>query len=599
MLSPYSLSSSGRTYLLAASLWFMTLYLPATVRAQYGSPDPHQALFDESPVPSAASCKTCHPIHYKEWSVSPHAYAVISPVNNAMQGKINVLTNGTNGDFCMRCHTPVGLDMNEDVFMSSMDRHPVAREGITCVVCHRRPIPYGKVSGRMSPEKGDIYSPVYGPHDNSELKRVIESGEYDVNPVRGEEGRAIHADAIEMPQINTSGFCASCHDVNHYTGFRLEEAFSEWKSSPAAARGISCQDCHMGVTPGIPSGFHEEPIAVIGGEPTRPRKRTNHMFTGPDYSIVHPGIFPHNPAAQEIATMREWLQFLYVEGWGTDAFEDNVGADYEFPERWADVADRYEAREIINENLLLLKRAEEDRLTLLKVGYQLGDVIVERADSGGIRFQVQIWNGTSGHNVPTGFDAERLVFLQVTVTDAEGRTVFQSGDLDPNGDVRDLHSVYVHNGELPLDKQLYSLQSRFITRMLRGGDREQVLAVNYSPDPLPFIRPPTQSTLLLGRPADSRKHRQTIPPNAFHWASYRVDKDLLRGYRGPFRADIKLIAGMVPVNLVYEIQDVGFDYGMSPREVADAIVAGHQVLWQKTITLTPGKVSAVSELSTR
>ena len=514
-----------------------------------------------------------------------------------MQAKLNVLTNGTNGDFCMRCHTPVGLDMNEDVFMSSMDRHPVSREGVSCVVCHRRPIPYGKVSGRMSPEKGDIFSPVYGPHDNAELKRVIESGEYDVNPVRGQEGRAIHADAVEMPQITTSGFCASCHDVNHFTGFRLEEAFSEWKSSPAAQQGISCQDCHMGVTPGVPSGYYEEPIAVIGGEPTRPRKRTNHMFAGPDYSIVHPGIFPHNPAAQDIASMREWLQFLYVEGWGTDEFEDAVEEDYAFPERWSDVADRYEAREILDENMALLEEAAKARLDLLKVGYQLGDVVVNKSGPKGVDFKVQVWNGTSGHNVPTGFDAERLVFLQVTVRDAQGEVVFRSGDLDPNGDVRDLHSVYVHNGELPLDKQLYSLQSRFITRMVKGGDREQVLAVNYSPDPLPFIRPPTQSTLLLGRPAGSRKHRQTIPPYGSHWARYRIKSDDLRGHTGPFQANIRLIAGMVPVNLIYEIQDVGFDYGMSPRAVADAIVDGHQILWERDVTLSPGTFSSVEALN--
>lgn len=597
MLRSYLTQYLSHACILAGLLCVEGALCPSSIYANEYSADPHQELFEESPVPSAASCKTCHPIHYKEWSVSPHAYAVISPVNNAMQGKINVLTNGTNGDFCIRCHTPVGIDMNEKIFMSSMDRHPVAREGVTCVVCHRRPIPYGKVSGRMSPKAGDLFSPIYGPHDNGELKRVIESGEFDVNPERGKEGRTIHADAVEMPQLTTSGFCASCHDVNHYTGFRLEEAFSEWKSSPAAGRGISCQDCHMGVTPGIPSGYYEEPVAVIGGEPTRARKRTNHMFAGPDYSIVHPGIFPHNPAAQDIATMRDWLKFLYVEGWGTDEFEDAVSADYEFPERWSDVADRYEAREILDENEALLERAAKARLTLLKVGYQLGDVIIDEVSKDRITFKVQIWNGTSGHNVPTGFDAERIVFLQVTVKDAAGRTVFESGDLDPNGDVRDSHSVYVHNGELPVDDQLYSLQSRFITRMLRGGDREQVLSINYSQDPLPFIRPPTQSTLLLGRPAASRKHRQTIPPNGYHWANYQIDGEVLRKHPAPFSANIKLIAGMVPVNLIYEIQDVGFDYGMSPRDIADAIVAGHQILWEKDVTLSPGKVSSVDELS--
>ena len=45
------------------------------------------------------------------------------------------------------------------------------------------------------------------------------------------------------------------------------------------------------------------PAAVVGGEPSAPRKLTNHFFGGPDYSIIHPGIFPHNADAQELATL--------------------------------------------------------------------------------------------------------------------------------------------------------------------------------------------------------------------------------------------------------------------------------------------------------
>jgi hypothetical protein len=35
---------------------------------------------------------------------------------------------------------------------------------------------------------------------------------------------------------------------------------------------------------------------------------------------------------------------------------------------------------------------------------------------------------------------------------------------------------------------------------------------------------------------------------------------------------------MVPVNLIHEISSVGFDYGMSARMVADAVVKGHSVV---------------------
>ena len=62
-------------------------------------------------------------------------------------------------------------------------------------------------------------------------------------------------------------------------------------------------------------------------------------------------------------------------------------------------------------------------MAVLRAGYVLGDVKIDRADAGGIKFNVEVKNATDGHNVPTGFDAERLVFLQVTVTDADGKVV--------------------------------------------------------------------------------------------------------------------------------------------------------------------------------
>ncbi|MEM7051182.1 MAG: multiheme c-type cytochrome [Acidobacteriota bacterium] len=539
----------------------------------------HAALFLENRFPAATTCATCHPDHYREWSVSPHAYAQMSPVFNAMHGTILKRTNGTNGDFCIRCHTPVGMNLGEPEFMSNLDRHPTSREGVTCVVCHRLNNAYGKLSGRLAIVEGDLFDPVYGPSGNDELARVIESDEFRVNTERGRAGRAIHTRSEKFFQISTSGLCATCHDVNLVNGFRLEEAFSEFKTSPAAQEGTSCQDCHMSTEPGVDSGYAEGPAAIVGGRPTVARKRTDHMFIGPDYSVVHPGIFPHNPKASELATLREWLTFDHEAGWGTDAFEEELPEGYEFPDRWRSADDRYDARDIVNENLVLLAEANEERLKLLRAGYQLGEVVIDRADDKGIVFRVEVKNGTNGHGVPTGFDAERLVFLHTSVRDRDGRVIFESGDLDPNGDVRDSHSLYVHNGELPLDRQLFSLQSKFITRMVRGGEREQVLAVNYSPDPLPFLRPSTSSTILTGRPRGARKHKQNIEPLGSRWAEYRVPAKALDG-RGPYRLEVEIKAGMIPVNLIHEIKDVGFDYGLSAREVAERVVDGHLVLWK-------------------
>ncbi len=577
------------------SLAVLTLSLPIAAMAaeekkaeSVNAFEEHKKLFAENRFPSAATCRTCHPDHYREWSVSPHAYAQMSPVFNSMHATIVKQTAGSNGDFCIRCHNQVGMNMGESIFMKNEDRHPTSREGITCIVCHRLKNAYGKVSGRYNLVEGDLLDPVYGPKGNEELARVLSEPEkYRVVTERDKAGRKIHTEAKKFFQLSQSSFCGTCHDVTLMNGFRLEEAFSEFKNTPSAKRGETCHDCHMGKKHGINAGYDIAPAAFVGGVPTKPRKRTNHMFIGPDYSIIHPGIFPHNSDAAEMASISEWLQFDVKAGWGTDDFEDAIDDDHKFPERWESYDDRLDAREILDQQLKLLAEAQKAREELLRVAFRLGELKVTRNSSRGLKFKIEVRNGTDGHGAPTGFDAERLIWLHVTVADKNGRVMFQSGDLDPNGDVRDLHSSYVHNGELPLDKHLFNLQSKFITLNNRGGEREQVLAVNYSPDPLPFIRPETFSTIFTGRPGAARKHKQGLPPLGNRWADYRVKSKELSG-EGPYRIRVQFKAAMVPVNLITEIKVAGFDYNMSPRQVADAIRNGHIVMWDKTVTIDPG-----------
>jgi len=593
-----------------------------------------------------------------------------------MHATITKLTNGTTGDFCIRCHSPAAMALEEPLFTSNEMRQSSSREGITCIACHRINKAYGKISGRMGINEGDLYGTIYGSEGGAELDRVREDFGL-AKSYKETRRKGVHLEAEKFFQLPTSAFCGSCHDVTLLNGFRLEEAFSEFKNSPAAKRGVSCQDCHMGKTQGkvlddlflfrtapdmatdakqevLSNGLRNAfaahaidlsdrvtvtfdhsgqrlivdeargltygiietddqlavvekrnyiygPAAEVRGKKTAARKLTDHMFPGPDHSIIHPGVFPHNPAAAgfqniegDTASISDWLAFDYRAGWGTEDFDgtfaeyfqdSNIPEGYRFPAFWIDPEDRYNARTILNSQLELLDSYMAQRTEVLRNGLYLDKPVTERADQNGILFKVKVRNLTDGHNVPTGFDAERLIYLQVTVKDRNGAAVFLSGDLDPNGDVRDAHSVYVHNGELPRDKYLFNLQSKFITRMVRGGEREQVLAVNYSPDPLPFLRPATSSNILTGRPRGARKHRQTLSVLGSRWSKYEIKRAALEGSTGPYTASIKLLVGMVPVNLVHEIREVGFDYRMSPRQVADEIVNRHALLWEYTATI--------------
>lgn len=545
----------------------------------------HTELFAKESYPSAIECSECHPKQFREWSVSSHAYAQISPIFNAFQRTVNVAFNGTNGDFCFRCHTQVGTALSESPNIPDQQRSEVAREGITCISCHRIDRTYNKISGRLFIEKGPLTNPVYGPTDNKELKRVLaDTADYQVTSDPDAPGRKVHGDIKHFAPIRTSTFCGSCHDVTLFNGFRLEEAFSEYRTSPAAARGTTCQDCHMGKVQGRPDGYEYGPAAVIEGVPTKPRRVTSHLFSGPDYSIVHPGFFPHNKAAQEMATISEWTQFDYKAGWGTDAFENNVPAGYKFPDRWRSVDDRYDARKIIEAQLKTLDYQNQKRLEILRNGYQLGDFVPGESSAKGLKFKVEVKNGTDGHNIPTGFTEERLVWLQTIVTGPDGKVVFESGDRDPYGDVRDRHSSFVQAGKVPLDHQLFNLQAMVLVRNLRGTEQPAVIPIPSPNTALPFIRPAMNSAVLTGQPALVRNQKRNIDPHGHRWAEYSVDGAALSG-KGAYKVTVRLRSQMVPVNLVLASQGVGFDFGMSTKEVVDNLVSRGQVLDERNYTI--------------
>ncbi len=507
----------------------------------------------------------------------------------AINNFINSIANGSNGDFCLRCHSQVGASLGESPSISNLDRHPTSREGITCVVCHRVNKDYNKASGRLALVEGDLLQPAYGPKGNAEMERILKNtNKYRVVTDPKQQGRKIHTEVVKFPSLSSLVFCGSCHDVTLFNGFRLEEAFSEYRTSPAAVAGVTCQDCHMGKIQGKVSGYEFGPAEVVGGVPTKPRKLANHFFGGPDYSIIHPGIFPHNAEAQQLATLREWLQFDVKAGWGTNKLEDKVTDATKFPKRWEAVDDRYDAREILDTQFKRLEWAHQKRLEVLRNGYLMTDVKTLKANKSGIAFSVRVENGTDGHNTPSGFTGERLVFLQVNVTDANGKVVSKSGDRDPNGDLRDHYSSFVRSGELELDGSLFSLQSHFVVQNGRGGERERIIPIPYPVTALPRVLPSPVSLIFTGEPPTERNHRKGIEPKGHRIAKYKIDGSALTD-QGPYRANINLISQMAPANLIGAIQSVGFGYGLSPAEVVRGVAGGADVLWEKNLTFNIGK----------
>ena len=469
----------------------------------------------EMHFPSARVCKTCHPKQYEEWSRSMHAYAQHSPIFVAFNLTLTERTGGTIGTFCSRCHTPIGTMLGENGSRRNNNRSRISMEGVTCVVCHRRATAHYKSNARVPIGPGLVTEGcMFGPFDDA--------------PMSGEVGS--HQSA-KNPYMKSSQFCGECHDVTSPQGVRLEEAFSEWQNSPAAKAGITCQQCHMGPIQGTPVADCERPLGraaeVPGVDPEDLplRRLSDHSFAGPDYSMLPDTEFPEK---------LDWMYETDYRCWtGLTPYQQKT------------------LTELRRRNRRQLRKANEKRYELLSGAAEICVDAPARARAGRkIHLRVDVTNKVSGHSFPTGFTAERQLWVSVVVRDAAGRPVFVSGDLDSNGDLRDEHSHDVLVGKSRHDKYLLNFQNKFTALTHKGTERPVVLSVNRHLRPLSLLRPAAGVAASFGRPQGFRIAKGSLPPLGTAGTSYPVR---LPDCGGVYTYDVQLNFRHLPPTLLDHI----------------------------------------------
>lgn len=490
----------------------------------------HQAVLTKDAYPSASKCAPCHKRIYDEWRASNHAYSAISPMFHKFEQTLNRLASGTVNNFCVRCHMSVGTTMGEPRYLPLWKRKRVSLEGVTCITCHRVNEDYTKgFNGERRIIPGDIHQPMYGSHGGVHLANVVKNAStYPVATNPEETGPAIHLKGIKFPSLNKSEFCASCHQVAVEPGIKLEVVWEQYRDSPARKAGITCQDCHMGAKPGLPDGYEKAPVAVVNGKEINPNgKYPSHDFYGPGYSIAHPGIFPHNKDGEQFS-IKSWLKFDWRAGWGTEEFEEKVAEGQlkvSFPAEWEEPDDREEAYRIVEENLNRNKVRLEMRRKVMENSSKVeGPIILSDLRAGeDLDFKYMINNIDPGHNFPSGsLGAQPEIWFNVTLTDPDGNKVWESGYIDDNGDMCDIHSLEVASGKFPYDSQLFNLQTKFLTTNVKGTDREMYLPVNFDFDQRPLIRPNNTPNTVINHPPFIRMESHSIPPLGYKEAKYSV-----------------------------------------------------------------------------
>jgi hypothetical protein len=209
------------------------------------------------------NCGNCHDEIYREWQQSAHGRSArntkflqlfADPDGKSPPGWDLSREHPLGMAVCATCHTPTLDDGDPRGAVGS------AADGIHCDFCHKvADVPTDKLGVRfgrdgmtlLRPKNGDQL--FYGP-----LEDAVRPGE----------------SFGHLPLYRESRYCASCHEGIVF-GVHVYGTYSEWLESPAKARGVQCQGCHM-----TPTGRLTNIAPGHGGIARNPATLASHGFPG-------------------------------------------------------------------------------------------------------------------------------------------------------------------------------------------------------------------------------------------------------------------------------------------------------------------------------
>lgn len=290
-------------------------------------------------------------------------------------------------DKCTVCHLPIArtLSVAMGVAPQAFVHFPglgggdllteLGRDGVSCSVCHQiRNEGLGSREGFTGGYRIDLKTPmgnrpVFGPFQVDAGRRRVMASASDMVP----EG---------VPFVQTSELCASCHTLfthaldpeGNVVGELPEQTpYLEWLES--SYRGEkTCQACHM------PEVLL--PVPVSGVLPLERTGVSRHQFMGGNFLL--PLIL--NKHREELGV------------------------------------------EALSQDLEATSRAALDNLATETAALEFTRLSVA---NGVVEVGVRVMN-LAGHKLPTGYPSRR-VWLHLVVKDGEGRVLFESGALRPDG----------------------------------------------------------------------------------------------------------------------------------------------------------------------
>jgi hypothetical protein len=278
--------------------------------ALFGCAEGAGTALDRDALLDPESCSGCHPVQYREWSGSMHAYAADDPVFLAMNRRGQRETDGELGPFCVSCHAPMAVREGATTDGLNLDEVPRQLKGVTCFFCH-------------------TVRAVAGTHNNPlELADdMVLRGEY-ADPVGTSAHSAGYSPFLDRDAEASASLCGACHDVVINEHAAIERTFQEWRQSVfSEAGGATCGQCHMD------QSLEAAPIADAPG--TVARRLHDHSMPGVDLALTpFPEMTAQRDGVQALLDATLQSALCVVDLGGASAIRvilDNIGAGHGFP----------------------------------------------------------------------------------------------------------------------------------------------------------------------------------------------------------------------------------------------------------------------------
>jgi tetratricopeptide (TPR) repeat protein len=390
-------------------------FAPSSAQTNTGKIIPSNFFMDSE------ACGQCHKDIYEQWKSSAHHFASF---NNQFYRKSVEYMQDTIGTrpskWCAGCHDhAVFFNGRFDRPIKEQIDTPEAQAGLGCMSCHA----IVHVASTMGNADFTVeYPPLH--ELASSHNPMVHAADYALTYLNPEP----HRQTFLKPFMRQSEFCAACHKVhldvpvNNYRWVRGFNDYDNWQASGVSGQGARsfyyppksqvCADCHM-------------PLVASRDPGNRGGQVHSHRFPAANMALAYV-----NQDKPQMDTIEKFLKsgFITVDIFAA-APADGSRGQVEMRRR----SDSVRA----NTTFASGEEVEAGGLGVVReVGKMAAPIDASGASlepGGTARVDVVVRTRKIGHFFPGGTVDGFDVWLELQAKDADGRTIFWSGNVEDNG----------------------------------------------------------------------------------------------------------------------------------------------------------------------